>query len=143
MKKWFLLCFICCLSAAIAQQEEFSWLVGTWKEEGKNSFEVWKADRAGLRARSYTVDAGGHAITSEEISLVKEEGTFYFIPDVTGPQGPIKFTITSQQTNGFTAENAAHDFPKKITYTLKDHDHLHAVIEGGSKSISFYFIRTE
>jgi len=48
--------FILISSGAFAQQKEFSWLVGTWQEEGKQAFEVWKNEKGFLSAESYKMN---------------------------------------------------------------------------------------
>src|SRR5882724_6535864 len=72
------------------QQREFGWIVGTWQEEGKNTYEVWKEDNGFLAAESFKMKDGNKVVT-EEIKLIKKGNDFYYVPDVAGPQGPIEF----------------------------------------------------
>jgi hypothetical protein len=126
-------------SALFGQQNEFSWLIGTWQEENKMSFEVWKDEGAFLSAISYTLDQAGNKTVTEEIKLTRKGSDFYYVPDVIGPQGPVEFKITSFDKISFTAENPEHDFPKKISYKKINEHKLEATISGGDKSISYSF----
>ncbi|MBI1770201.1 MAG: hypothetical protein HYR67_17675 [Bacteroidetes bacterium] len=125
---------------SLVRQKEFSWLVGTWQEEGKQSFEVWKWDDNFLSAESYKMKEGSKIIT-EEIKLIKKGNEFYYVTDVAGPQGPVEFKITSFGLGLFTAENPAHDFPKKISYEKIDDTHLKATIGDANKTIGYTFIK--
>ena len=123
---------------ACAQQKEFGWLMGTWQETGKQSFEVWKIDRDFLSGESYLMKDGIKKIT-EGIKLIKKGNDFYYVPDVAGPQGPVEFKITSFNEKGFVAENPKHDFPTKISYQQIGPTQLLATISGSKNSISYYF----
>lgn len=127
-------------SAAYSQQEEFAWLIGTWQREGKQAFEVWKKEGDFLSAESYKMKDEQKVVT-EEIKFIKKGNDFYYVPDIAGPQGPIEFKITSFDKNSFTAENPAHDFPKKIKYEKLDDSHLKASIGDASKTISYSFVK--
>ena len=132
-------CFWIVSSALFGQQNEFSWLIGTWQEVDENSFEVWKVEDSFLSGSSYKVDKSGNKTLTEEIKLIKKGNDFFYMPDVAGPQGPIEFKITSFDTNSFTAENPEHDFPKKIVYKKINENQLDATISGGSRSIRYSF----
>jgi len=130
--------------------KDFQWLVGSWKllntNPEKNSYEVWKdAGHNTLTAISYNIKNADTLIT-EEIKLLREGRSAYYTPDVAGPQGEVKFKITSYDADGFVAENPAHDFPKKIRYhrvTEQEGERLEATIEGGGKSINYTFVRVK
>jgi hypothetical protein len=136
----FMLC-VCCIAlsaAASGQKNEFGWLIGTWQET-KNSFEVWLNQDSLLAGRAYQIDhTTGKQIESEVIRLVKKGNDFFYIPDVAGPQNPVKFKITSFNKNSFIAENPSHDFPKKISYR-RTGEMLEAVISDESQSRHFTF----
>jgi len=127
---------------SFAQPQEFSWLIGTWQEEGKSSFEVWKESNELLSAESYKMKDGNKIVT-EEIKLIKKGNEFFYVPDVAGPQGPVEFKISSYGKNNFSAENPAHDFPKKISYEKIDDTHLKATIGDANKIISYTFIKVK
>jgi hypothetical protein len=139
MKPALISCFLIVSFAAFGQQKEFSWLIGTWQEVNKNAFEVWKEDGNSLSGSSYRIDQAGNKTVTEEIKLIKKGSDFYYVPDVTGPQGPVEFKIIFFDKNGFTAENPEHDFPKKIIYNKINEQQLEATISAGTKSISYSF----
>ena len=123
-----------------AQQKEFGWLVGTWQEEGKKTYEVWKEDNGFLAAESFEMKDGNKVVT-EEIKLIKKGNDFYYVPDVAGPQGPIEFKISVFGKDNFAAENTVHDFPKKISYKKMDDTHIKATIGDANKTITYSFIK--
>jgi hypothetical protein len=123
---------------ATAQQEEFSWLVGTWQEVDKSNFEVWTLVGQELLAESYELQVDGTKKISEKIRLIKKMNAFFYVPDVPHNKKPVEFKITSFNTTGFVAENPQHDFPKKITYQL-DGIKMTATISDDSKTYSYFF----
>lgn len=123
---------------AAAQQEEFSWLVGTWQEVDKAKFEVWTVVGQELHAESYELHEDGTKKISEKIRLIKKTNAFFYVPDVPHNKKPVEFKITSFNTTGFVAENPQHDFPKKITYQL-DSIKMKATISDDSKTYSYFF----
>jgi len=78
---------------------------------------------------------------------LKAEGNiYYYIPDVAGDQGPVRFKITQHDNTMFVAENSQHDFPKIIRYKLvkeNGQDVNEASIEGDGKVISYTFVRLQ
>lgn len=125
--------------------KDFQWLVGTWKIQDKNSYEVWKdAGHNTLAGISYKIKNADTVVT-EEIKLLRKGNAVYYTPDVAGPQGEVEFKITSYDADGFVAENPTHDFPKKIRYhrVAKEGERLEATIEGGGKSIYYTFVRVK
>ncbi|MFM9837126.1 MAG: DUF6265 family protein [Cyclobacteriaceae bacterium] len=138
-KNWALIGMILFISQSLfAQVQEFAWLIGTWKEKSAVSYEEWKLMGNLLQATSYQQDAAGKKKITEEIKLIKKDGKFFYVPDVEGEQGPIYFEITHFDKNSFVAENAAHDFPKKITYK-KTEDQLQASIQDDTMALMFNF----
>lgn len=142
MKVLFVLAGLLACNNIAAQQNDFKWLVGTWKIEGKDIFEVWKAQGSrDFEGRSFLVK-GTDTVVTETISLKFFNASFHYIPDVAGDQPPIDFRITSSDSHSFVAENPQHDFPKVIRYryVIKDHtDFIEAVIEGNGKIIPYTF----
>lgn len=130
-----------------AQLKEFHWLVGSWKMKDKAIVEQWRVANDGktLEGISYRVKGSDTTVT-EEIRLVQTNGTFHYIPDVSGDQGPVNFIITQWSVASFVAENPEHDFPTLIRYTFvrkEEHDMLEATIEGHGKTIRYTFVRLE
>lgn len=141
---------VLCLALALpvaAQQREFSWLVGRWKIHDKNEFEEWSAreDQKSLHGISYRVN-GTDTTTTEEIKIISQDDTFFYVPDVAGSQEPVMFKITKHDIKSFVAENPSHDFPKTIRYVFnrkENSEWLQATIEGNGKKISYTFVRVK
>lgn len=130
-----------------AQHKEFHWLVGSLKMKDKAIVEQWRVANDGktLEGISYRVKGSDTTVT-EEIRLVQTNGTFHYIPDVAGDQGPVNFIITQRDAASFVAENPEHDFPTLIRYTFvrrDEHDMLEATIEGQGKTIRYTFVRLQ
>lgn len=120
----------------------FAWLEGTWKNRNRAAYEVWTKGKGDVlfHGLSYKISAKSDTVITEEIKFIREGEKFLYIPDVAGDQGPIRFIVTDFSSNGFVAENPAHDFPKKIIYRyFKDENQLKATISGNGKSIDFNF----
>ncbi len=131
-------CFLFASLPLLGQKSEFGWLLGTWQEDKKMSFEVWIDEGRFLSGSAYFMDHSGKKTITEEIKLIRKGKDFYYVPDVAGPQGPIEFKITSFDNNSFIAENPDHDFPKKIAYKKMD-ERLEAIISGGRNEISYTY----
>jgi hypothetical protein len=134
-------------NSSVAQKKEFGRLIGTWKLKGENVFETWTLadDGKSLNAVSKRIN-GTQSSTPEETKLVFKKNSFYYIPDVTGEQGPVDFKITSFDENGFVAENPNHDFPKLIRYkfvTKDGKEFIEAAIEGDGKVIPYDFEKVQ
>ena len=126
-----------------AQFEDLRWLAGKWKLHNKDVFEIWTAahDNTSLKAISFKV-AGTDTIVSEEIRMLSQNDSLYYVPDVAGVQAPVYFAIVHYDDTGFIAENKSHDFPKVIRYKIrqeKTKTFLEAAIEGDEKKIVYQF----
>jgi hypothetical protein len=134
------------IGIAQAQQKEFSWLQGTWKQNGKNAYEIWRLDDNGksLRGFSFFVKDGDTTVT-EQIQLVYKDKAFHYVPVVDG-QGAVDFKIKEYTNASFVAENPLHDFPKVIRYRFfknANRDYIEATIEGNGKTMSYSFERVK
>lgn len=140
-----------CFSAGekrASKPNQFSWLTGNWQMQKKSGLltESWKQrNDSTLDGESYLTKTTGEKMLLERILFVRREGQYFYIPTTTNQnnQQPVSFTVTSYSNSGFTAENPAHDFPKRIIYTLINKDSLQAIIDGGpampeKKSIFHY-----
>lgn len=131
---------------ALAQtpQHPFAWLEGEWRRPGKQVYEVWKKGEGEilLKGIAFRITTAGDTVVTEAIQFVREGDSYFYIPDVAGPQGPIRFKLTAFDETRFVAENPDHDFPKMIAYVYEPQAHrLMATISGDGKSIPFPFER--
>jgi hypothetical protein len=120
---------------------DFTWLVGTWKQKDKNSFEVWVKQGDFLLGKSFFIHNTTDTTVTETIRLIALGGGYYYVPDVAGPQEEVYFKLTKYSNAGFTAANPEHNFPKIISYTLVSPSALQATIEGNGKKKTYYFQR--
>lgn len=135
------------VSFTCRSQQNFEWLIGKWKLDGKPVYEVWTRadDGVTFHGSSFKVN-GADTTILEKISFKKIEGNFYYIPDVPENMAPVKFKLTKFDANSFVAENPQHDFPKTIKYTIvrkANGESLEASIEGNGKVIPYRFDKVE
>jgi hypothetical protein len=125
--------------------KNMEWLVGTWNLACNDtlSTEVWilKNDSV-YAATSMDVKGGKDTLRYENITIEQIGNEVYYIPVIkTQNEGkPVRFKLTQQNKNQVVFENPDHDFPKKITYALRN-DSLVAEISGPveGKEISMVF----
>jgi len=138
--------YLLSLHGTLAQQKDLGWLLGVWKLDGKNIYEVWTRSESGsnsLNGHSFHLQ-GNDTITDERISIRFFNGVYHYIPDIAGSQPAVDFSFTKIDHDSFVAENPEHDFPKIIRYKLR-HDnsgeHLDAAIEGDGKIVPYHFTK--
>lgn len=108
------------------------WLTGTWENstpEG-NIYEAWSGTNgSGLSGVSYMLK-DKDTIVFENIRLVEEQGTLFYIPAVKDQNNglPIRFAATTISESQMIFENPQHDFPQVISYTKITADSLVAEI---------------
>lgn len=117
------------LPATIAQVE---WLAGTWiGTTGTSAFEErWTPPAGGSMLAVARTRRGGTMTGFEFLCIVERNGGLVYQAMPNGRQPATDFTATEVGTNSITFENPAHDFPKKIRYTLGADGTLEAVISG-------------
>jgi hypothetical protein len=129
-------------SMAGCAQQNFKWLLGTWKLKDKPVYEEWRTDTGGdLKGLSFKVN-GSDTVVLERINLTFRSGKYHYIPEVAENAAPVDFTFTSFDEDSFIAENPQHDFPKLIRYTIvrkDEQEFIEASIEGNGKVISYAF----
>jgi len=131
----------------------FKWLVGSWSMNGKNELivETWvpMSDTSFEGESTKYNKKTTETVPLEKIRLVYRNKEYYYIPVAKGQNNnqSTVFKITSVSKKGFTAENPAHDFPKRISYVLTGKDSLHAFIDGGpgkpTKRSDYYYARVK
>jgi hypothetical protein len=112
--------------------EKLAWLAGHWRMEqaGRVVEEQWMAPAAGsMLGMSRTVAKG--RVTGHEFMQIRvgPGGDIFFVAQPSG-QKEATFQHTALAEREVVFENPNHDFPQKITYTLKPDGSLLAVIEG-------------
>lgn len=135
-----LLVAIVCLSfSSIPQTAKVDFLIGTWKVEGKETYEFWKKEGSALVGESYK-KRGGQKYVSETLKIELKENKLVYTATVKNQnQGKgIPFTLLEMENGTYSFENADHDFPKKIQYQRIDKSTLKVSVLGeGDKGFSF------
>jgi len=134
-------------SRYIGKMDAFKWMIGTWKSQTKDGtiMETWRP----MTDTSYDGETTLYKKTTEtvmleKIRLVSRGNNFYYIPAVQGQNNnkSVEFRITKYDKKGFIAENPSHDFPNKITYSIKK-DSLFASVEGKGKREEYKYVRVK
>jgi len=110
------------------------WLIGTWENKtSKGSiYETWnKKSKTVFSGKSYIVKEKD-TIVFENIQLVQEKGSLFYIPAVKNQNGglPVRFVATISTEKQLVFENLQHDFPQIISYTKTGENTLIAEISG-------------
>ena len=124
-----------CTQAPPAAATEFPWLVGNWMslKEGFAVTESWQARQdGGLLGVGHT-RRERQTVFVESLSLDWTDGKFMLSTYPEG-QAPVGFTLVRQERgptgSSATFANAAHDFPKELTYSRLGADTLEVVATG-------------
>ena len=128
----------------VSNVKDLNWLEGNWKrinsKAGESGLELWtKVSSTELKGRGLTLQ-GSDTVFIEKIRIIVQDGSLYYIADVPENKKSVYFLLTEIKPNSFICENPAHDFPKKIAYSLKD-TKLTATISGNGKSVEYLFER--
>ncbi len=124
--------------------KKLEWLTAKWIRTnsiaGHSGYETWsKVSDLKLSGKGVTLK-GNEVIFTENLELIVNGIDIFYVVRLTGEKKPVYFKLTLLNNNGFTCENRAHDFPKKITYK-RSGKYVKAVISGNGKSIDYIFVR--
>lgn len=145
--KQLLLLLICAATATGMQAQSFSlndfrklgWLTASWKLETKTGplYEIWHSrNDSTFQNHSFKIrTASGDTVSLEKVQLCFRDGKVFYIPVVNGQNNnePVPFRVTAITDHSFKAENAEHDFPQFIEYTLESPAKLRAIVYGKVK----------
>ncbi len=107
-------------SCAEQPMDQFDFLLGTWKVEGKDQYEAW--------VKESQIEFSGHAYANmdrqirilESITIKQTNDQIMYeatVPDQNEGQ-TIPFILNEEVKPCFSFENPGHDFPKKIQYCI-------------------------
>ncbi|HCW06165.1 MAG TPA: hypothetical protein DGG95_02240 [Cytophagales bacterium] len=110
--------------ALVAQQKEFGWLVGTWKEEYRNDsiqgFEIWKIDRGILQGEYFQLKHEKKIFASQFKLLSNSQSFFLVTKD--NDEKVEEFMITFFNERSFVGKRSNDN--EKILYTKMDENHF-------------------
>ncbi len=138
MKQLSLIFFLILLGGSIQAQMP-TFLLGTWKQEGKPLFEHWDQNQDGnLKGFSYQVLDGGEMLVSEYLDLIAEgNGLVYKATVLNQNQGKGISFEGSLVGDTYSFVNAEHSFPKVISYQKLSADSIRVTVSGGEKQFSY------
>ncbi len=113
-------------------QSEFDFLVGTWKYENRDQFEVWEwADGSQLQGYVYKLDKGEKEILETlSLEIRPDEVVYKARPKDQNEGRIIPFVLNRSVQDWYSFENPEHDFPNKIQYQLLADDSLQIRVIG-------------
>lgn len=127
-----------------ARVDDLAWLAGQWISEadGRWTEESWTAPRGGVML-GHSRSGRGDALRAFEFLRIAAgaDGVPAYIAQP-GGRAPVAFALVQRDATSATFENAAHDYPQRITYA-RDGDTMTATISliDGSKPMLWTFRR--
>ncbi|MDP2388547.1 MAG: DUF6265 family protein [Bacteroidota bacterium] len=114
----------------------FNQMIGTWVADYDSTkyIESWTSMSDSLFISTGCMLQGTDTLFSESVEIKRNMGKFFYIPAVKDQNNgqAVSFEVNSLTDTSFVAENLKHDFPQRISYTLKG-DSVIAFIEGENK----------
>jgi len=99
---------------------EMDFLAGTWKVDGRDTYETWEK-KGPARLEGYGYKVHGDSQRVFETLVIRElDGQLVYeatVPDQNEGRA-IGFTLNPAHKEIYSFENPDHDFPKKIQYKL-------------------------
>uniref|UniRef100_UPI00404B905A DUF6265 family protein n=1 Tax=Gelidibacter sp. TaxID=2018083 RepID=UPI00404B905A len=125
------------------KMEQLDFLVGTWKMEGKPTYEHWTKEANVLVGESFKVEDDIKYV-SETLRIEEVDKAIVYTAAVVNQNDGkgIAFTLNPEVTDALSFENTAHDFPKKIRYIkLTDTEVFVEVLGDNGQGFSFKMLR--
>lgn len=120
------------LLSAGAQAQNMDFLIGTWKVEDRELYEVWeKKGTNDFNGYSYRLENGEKIIT-ETLSIKRINNRMIYaatVPDQNEGQ-TIRFQLNGELASTLSFENAEPDFPKKIHYKKLNDKEIEVTVLG-------------
>jgi len=121
---------------------ELDFLVGTWKRENKELYEVWEKNKSSeINGHSFIIKDNKKTIT-ETLVIKKIDNQFVYeatVPDQN--EGiTVQFTLNTEADSILSFENDKHDFPKKIQYRKINNNQIEVSVLGEEDN-SFSYIQ--
>lgn len=112
--------------------QQLAWLTGCWAAVGPSVIveEYWTPPRAGTLLGMSRTMRGEKTVGFELLVIRESESNLVYEADPSG-QAATSFDATELGDGRVTFENPRHDFPRRITYSLRGPDSLLARIDDG------------
>ncbi|MEQ6124120.1 DUF6265 family protein [Pseudotenacibaculum sp. MALMAid0570] len=125
--------------------KDVEFLVGTWKVEGRESYESWEQIEGKLSGESYKIKEGIKKV-SESLKIESKDNQIVYTATVFNQnQGKgISFVLNTDNKQLFSFENPNHDFPNKIQYKVLSEKELEVHVLGNDgKGFSYKLIKKD
>ncbi len=137
-------CCSACISKKIPNQPQpFDWITGSWKSVDADGVttEYWTKRDSVFSGVSYSGKTEKLLKKFETVDLSKKGRSYFYTVTDANDGSIVPFEITKYTRNSFVAENAKHDFPKRIGYELITKDSIVAFIDDGLENSKkrYYF----
>ena len=108
-----------------------AWLAGCWemRSGARVTEEQWMTPRGGAMLGMSRTTRNDSLVEFEHVRMETRGPDLYYVASPSR-QATAEFKATSLAAGTVTFENPAHDFPKKIFYTMHGEDSMAAAIEG-------------
>ncbi len=126
---------------------KLEWVLGKWERtglrSGSSAYESWK------KTSAYSFEGIGVSMTGSDTTFVEKlrieikDDKIYYVADVRQNAKPVYFELTEISAQGFVSKNMEHDFPKVISYSLKENRLTAIISDGGSKKMLFTFKQSQ
>lgn len=137
----FILSFYSCAQSI----EKVDFLTGTWKIEGRDTYENWQKNNNTLIGKSYRIKDNKEYV-SETLSITTANNIVTYTATVLNQNDGkgIDFILNPEVNKKLSFENLNHDFPKKIQYTKLSNTEVFVEVLGeGDKGFSYKMFKQE
>jgi peptidoglycan/xylan/chitin deacetylase (PgdA/CDA1 family) len=114
--------------------DSLEWLLGNWESKNETSVntEFWtRVSENAIEVRGMSLALPDFNLTFlESIVVAPLSGTLYYTAKVPQNRYPVSFELTECSENNAVFENADHDFPSRIAYSLEDIAKLRVDVSG-------------
>ena len=121
----------CSVARSQVTIKQASWMAGCWRQSNGNRVvdEQWMAPRGGAMLGMSRTVRNDSLAELEHLRIVERSGRLVYHAEPSG-QAPADFESRAASDTLLVFENAAHDFPQRISYRSRGSDSLVARIEG-------------
>ena len=136
---------VSCVGAQPCTPSDLVWMMGEWVRESPRGtyVERWHVQSdSTFEGFSEVRSPAGELRAYEALRIVAMGGEVFYIAKVGENALPVPFKMVSCEPGEVRFENAAHDFPKSLTYTQEEAGRLHVAVRGeGEDGFDLHFKR--
>lgn len=134
--------------ASCGSLDDVAWMEGRWVDEqpGRHTIEEWsRVSDLTMEGIGYLMrPSTGEVRVSETLRLVEMSEEVFFVAYIKSNRMPVPFRLAECGSDFAVFENMAHDFPRRLAYTLNGADSLHVdVSDGEGNGFELSFVKRE